>query len=280
MTLGEKIKKVRTEKKMTQSNLCGNKFTRNMLSAIECGKASPSLDTLLYISNRLSVPVSYLISDDDSLFFHSKHEKINNIKNSFKEKHYKAAIEQIQSLNDIDDELAFILACSYFELGKRAVLNGSLISGRRYLELSLENCKKTVYNTKAIEHSTLIYSAMANNIKAPMLELDTKSFENNIASEFDYDFYKYISLDTEHPYKNPTYIKHIQAKAHMKNRAYKEALSLMKEIENEKTPESYNAYVIFGIYTDIENCYKQLADFENAYRYASKRLSLIEGFKA
>ena len=37
MTLGEKIKAARKEKGMTQSSLCAEKITRNMLSEIECG---------------------------------------------------------------------------------------------------------------------------------------------------------------------------------------------------------------------------------------------------
>jgi hypothetical protein len=42
----------------------------------------------------------------------------------------------------------------------------------------------------------------------------------------------------------------------------------------------HNAYITFGVYSDLEICYKQLFDFENAYRYTSKRLSLIEGFQS
>jgi hypothetical protein len=64
----------------------------------------------------------------------------------------------------------------------------------------------------------------------------------------------------------------------MKERDYNAALKLLVKIENEKTPETYNAYVMFGVYSDIENCYKQLYDFENAYRYSTKRISLLEGF--
>ena len=41
----------------------------------------------------------------------------------------------------------------------------------------------------------------------------------------------------------------------------------------------YNSFAVFGIYADLEQCYKQLYDFENAYRYSSKRMSMLEGFK-
>ena len=39
MNIGDKIKKIRKEKKITQSALAGQRITRNMLSAIENGTA-------------------------------------------------------------------------------------------------------------------------------------------------------------------------------------------------------------------------------------------------
>ena len=60
MEIGEKIKKLRTEKLMTQKELAGPEITRNMLSRIENGAAQPSLDTLRYIAKKLNVSVSYL----------------------------------------------------------------------------------------------------------------------------------------------------------------------------------------------------------------------------
>ena len=44
MELGEKIRRRRAELGMTQSALCGETVTRNMLSQIESGKAGVSLD--------------------------------------------------------------------------------------------------------------------------------------------------------------------------------------------------------------------------------------------
>ena len=68
-SLGEKIKLRRKSLGLTQSELAGNKITRNMLSRIENGAALPSLDTLEHIAIGLKLPVPYLLSEDDDLPF-------------------------------------------------------------------------------------------------------------------------------------------------------------------------------------------------------------------
>lgn len=279
MTLGEKIRKARTEKKITQAELCKNHITRNMLSAIERDKATPSLDTISFLAERLSLPLSYLVSSDDNLFFYAKKQSIGAIKRLYSERKYKACIEKIDLIGELDDELHYLLAQCYFELGRRSVLSGSLSSGSKQLILSSEHASLTIYDTARIENSILIYSALTKNIQSPLLEFDSKLFEKNIDEVFEYDFYKYLTHNPTVKRKNHAFSKHMLAKEYMKERKYKEAITLLKEIENEKTPENYNVYVIFGVYSDMEHCYKQLMDFESAYRYASKRLSIIEGFQ-
>lgn len=280
MTLGEKIKSVRIKKGMTQSQLCSDKITRNMLSIIECGKALPSLDTLYYIAERLEIPVAYLVSEDSNPFLFEKERKISKIREALSQKQYKTVLWLTESLSEIDDELAYILSYSHLCLGKDAVLRGALESGKKHISAAEKYASQTVYDTTFIKHSALLYGALSTNLQAPLLVLDIDKFENNILSLFDQDLFKYLSFNENHQYKNPFFSKHVRARALMKKRDYRAALSLMREIEEEKTPENYNAYTVFSIYTDIETCYKQLGDFENAYRYATKRLSLIEGFKS
>ena len=54
--LGKRIREARLFRKMTQSELAGDAITRNMLSLIESGTASPSVKTLQYLAERLGVP--------------------------------------------------------------------------------------------------------------------------------------------------------------------------------------------------------------------------------
>ena len=71
LDLGKKLKEARLNKKLTQSDVVGTFITRNMLSQIESGAASPSLRTLEYLANVLELPIHYLIAED-----------IENIENS------------------------------------------------------------------------------------------------------------------------------------------------------------------------------------------------------
>ncbi|EMA6341811.1 helix-turn-helix domain-containing protein [Bacillus cytotoxicus] len=64
-TLGEKIKALRKEKRLTQTELAGSELTKSMLSQIENGKATPSMKTLQYIASKLDCEASFLLEEDD-----------------------------------------------------------------------------------------------------------------------------------------------------------------------------------------------------------------------
>ena len=70
--LGLKIAYYRKLQGMTQEELAGEHITRNMLSRIENGFALPSLPSLLYISDRLSVPPGYLLAAENEEFHYSQ----------------------------------------------------------------------------------------------------------------------------------------------------------------------------------------------------------------
>jgi tetratricopeptide (TPR) repeat protein len=71
----------------------------------------------------------------------------------------------------------------------------------------------------------------------------------------------------------------MEAKALLRTRKYNEAINILHKLEDMKGPEQYNSCVILSVYSDLELCYKELINFEQAYRYANKRISLLEGFR-
>lgn len=277
--LGKKIKNMRKIRKLTQSALTGNKVTRNMLSRIENGAANPSLDTLEYLANGLGVSVSYLLSDDDDLAFYEKKEQISKIYRAYEAKNYTACIKMIDSLSAKDNELNYILAISYLELAKNMVERGSLISALNYLELSDEHCKMTVLDTQHIEAQIPMYRAISKNIQSPLLEFDAQKYTNSLIGSVDFEFFKYLTLDFSYAFETSIFSLHMEAKKLMRERNYIEASKILLGASEVSKKESYNAFVIFSIYTDLEYCYKQLYDYEKAYLYSTKRMTLLENFK-
>ena len=56
--LGSRIKEARLAKKLTQTEVVGSFITRNMLSQIESGTATPSIKTLTYLAGVLELDPS------------------------------------------------------------------------------------------------------------------------------------------------------------------------------------------------------------------------------
>jgi transcriptional regulator with XRE-family HTH domain len=63
--LGRRLKAARLAKKMTQSDVVGTFITRNMLSQIESGSATPSMKTLEYLAGVLEIPMDKLLAEGD-----------------------------------------------------------------------------------------------------------------------------------------------------------------------------------------------------------------------
>ncbi|MBS4210399.1 helix-turn-helix transcriptional regulator [Bacillus sp. FJAT-50079] len=62
-TLGERIRTIRKQKKLTLEQLAGEKLTKGMLSLIENNKANPSMESLAYIAGQLGVEMTELLEE-------------------------------------------------------------------------------------------------------------------------------------------------------------------------------------------------------------------------
>lgn len=92
--IGERIKNLRKELKLTQSELAGNEMTKSMLSQIENGIAVPSMKNLQYLAGRLGKPISYFLDEDGV-------KEQENEKNIYTEE-INRYITEAQNLNDDD----------------------------------------------------------------------------------------------------------------------------------------------------------------------------------
>lgn len=280
MTLGDKIRAERIKRGMTQSDIAEDKITRNMLSAIEGGKALPSLDTLYHIADKLNLPVAYLVSDDIELSAFKRLDLIESVRKAFSRKQYSDCISIIEEISVVDDELAYILAYSHFEIGASAARNGAFITAEKHLMLSEKFFSQTVYDTRTLECKLPLYLSFVKNVNSPLLDFDKDVFCDIMTDVVDLEFFKYLCNEWDYDYSNELFKKHADAKIKIKERKYYDAIKILLEISEAKSSYEYHAYLMYLVYGDLDYCYKQIYDFENAYKYATKRISMLEGFNS
>jgi len=281
MNIGKKIKDIRRQKRITQAELAKDVITRNMLSQIENGKATPSIPTLVHIANVLEIPVEYLISENENLFDFTKKAFVEKLKKAYAAKKYSDCIYIWESSqNQADDEISLIMAHSYLEYASILLSNGNLESAAAMLGKSLDFADNTIYDTHDIKAKITIFTAIARNVQSPKLEFDEDEYISESNDSVYSDLYNYLIENKDHKYANTIMERHLKAKELMRAFHYTEATEILAEIEADRARYPVDSYILFSIYNDLEYCAKELSNFEDAYKYSSKRIALLSAFKS
>lgn len=281
MNIGKKIKDIRRQKMITQAELAKDVITRNMLSQIENGKATPSIPTLVHIANVLEIPVEYLISENENLFDFTKKAFVEKLKKAYAAKKYSDCIYIWESSqNQADDEISLIMAHSYLEYASILLSNGNLESAAAMLGKSLDFADNTIYDTHDIKAKITIFTAIARNVQSPKLEFDEDEYISESNDSVYSDLYNYLIENRDHKYANTIMERHLKAKELMRAFHYTEATEILAEIEADRARYPVDSYILFSIYNDLEYCAKELSNFEDAYKYSSKRIALLSAFKS
>ena len=280
MSIGEKIKKKRKILGLTQSDVAGDKISRNMLSLIENGVASPSLETLQYLSKKLDIRIEYLVSDDISFEVFERMDHEEEIVDAFQQNQYEKVVELVDKYGQNSKILIHFAVESAYMLALEKIRGGSLESAKKWIEITQRLMDKSPHDTRIIRARLMILSTIAQNIQSPKLNFKQENYESIMAQATENEYYRYYLGDLDYPYTSEIISLHTNAKKLIKARKFQEAIALLTTAEEKKTLENYDAYTFFGIYTDLENCYKELLDFEKAYRYALKKMSMMEYFKS
>lgn len=100
-SLGDRIKALRKELKMTQTELAGSEMTKSMLSQIENGFATPSMKNLQYLASRLGKPMSYFLEDAEyqsSLPLEEIHEDLKAASSLIRSFKREEALSRLESM--------------------------------------------------------------------------------------------------------------------------------------------------------------------------------------
>ncbi len=289
MNIGEKIKKLRTEKMMTQSELSGGVITRNMLSSIENGTALPSLATLKHISNKLNVPAGYLLAEGDDEQIYVKFNEILDIKRAYASKNYRICRDMCLNAGIDDDEVTLILAECSLALGVEHFKEGCLRMSCAYFDEAIEAAERTIYNAERIVAVAASYFRYMRRISATLgsdvideNEIHIFSALSDIfscyTSAFDFiedgdremtEYFFTLGLDRELPYG-----LHIGAKADMLDKNYFEAHRKLYRILT--NPYKIEEPLMYFVFCDLEICCKELNDFKGAYEYSNAKLGVLQ----
>lgn len=154
---GKRIKEARIAKKMTQSEVVGNFITRNMLSQIESGVATPSVKTLEYLADVLDIPVASLMPGDENDGFAVVSPILNKLldgKTYYLNKDYESAVDCLgepQNADMLRDEYEAILALSYLGLAKQNAGLENAAKAVEYAKLSSGYAEKGLYANPAVK---------------------------------------------------------------------------------------------------------------------------------
>ncbi|MGI6167481.1 MAG: helix-turn-helix domain-containing protein [Eubacteriales bacterium] len=288
MRLGEKIRRIRTAKDMTQKQLAGDRITRNMLSRIESGAATPSLDTLLYIAGRLNVSPGYLLAEGEDELMYRKMYLIENIRRAFRGGELEICRDLCLSSGlEGDDEINLILAKCCAGIAKEKFSAGKLRQAAHFFEEAAEYAGRSAYDSGTILAEAGIYLRYMRRISQTLGgELPGQKVSEGLA--FGDPFCVYVVLlerlmdgaelsqlknpgyeDTQNPYDT-----HIQAKVAVREGRYHGARELLLEILNSHIVAPKPFY--YNIFYDLELCSKEIGDYRGAYEYSAGKLNLLE----
>ena len=166
--LGKRIKEARLAKKMTQAEAVGDFITRNMLSQIESGSATPSVRTLEYLSRVLGVPMTYLMPASDGDTQEDALNLLVKARDMFLNGEYEALIKLDDTSGIFTDEYTALKAKASLYAAKSlsdkkdaSVLQTAVDYAKNAAELSSQG----VYSNESVRtEAVLLLNSLANRL--------------------------------------------------------------------------------------------------------------------
>lgn len=289
--IGKKIRALRLSCSMTQTELCGDVITRNMLSLIENGNATPSLPTLTYLAERLEVPVGYFFaSSDEEISEFTKMSHIREIRRLYHSGDYAACLSICRELPRPDDEIRMIMAECSFAQASAACANHALVTASTHLTAAQDALSGCTYASESLTSTIrflLLLIRCANQNRIPRELLDAFRYPSSrIPPEIFVYFHALDALDNDRPTTavmlnesglivSRIYRDVISAKEMMRKDRHDDAFALLQRVHASAERGFFTA---FRVLDALESCASTLGDFKNAYQYSTEKIKLLEQF--
>ena len=291
LSIGQKIRALRINRGMTQSQLAGDSITRNMLSLIENGNASPSLGTLTELARRLEIPVGYFFAADEEETAHYLNmSMLGRIRHAFTIGQHEECLEMCASLSHPSEEIRMISIRCCLALAHRQCMECTLLSAAAQLEKAAELARRSLYLPEVIHSTTdyalrLIHSIQVSPIPAELGE--AHRYPQSLVSPeiFGYitalrclesgrneDAYVLLNSGWIH---TPVYLDLLSARYLFNRGETEKAAPLLRNILNSPSIGFFTRYHALNA---LERCSSAEGDYKTAYQISTQKIHLLELF--
>lgn len=262
MELGEKLRNARLEAGLSQRQLCGDTITRNMLSQIEHGTARPSMETLQILAARLGKSVGFFLDEET---VSANQSLIAHARRAYRAGEYaetRLVLEGFQQPDETFDlEYRFLMGAATLAAARQAIREGKSVYARQLLEDWGFGS-----DFPGLERRRILLLGRVSDSSLPQL------------------CRKLESLDEE---------LFLRARGAYAEKNWNRGLALLDAMENRQEPGWYllRGQILVGeeqyqsaadallkaeeafpraVIPLLEQCYRELGDFKQAYLYACK----------
>lgn len=268
MNLGEKLRLARREAGFSQRQLCGDRITRNMLSQIENGTASPSVSTLQYLAERLGKPVSYFLDEDGAVS--PNLEVMENARRAFDGGRFEEAAAGLRDFREPDSlfcrEWELLRLLTALSLAEKALAENRQAYARELLGEAERLEARAAYALPELKARRILLQARLHGtqpeeLAAQLPDLDGALLLQARAALAGGDSERCARLlDAARNRESPDW-NMLRGRAYLRRRAYSDAARCFHAAETAYPRETAPA---------LERCYRELGDYRLAYQYACK----------
>ena len=266
MHLGEKLRLARQEAGLSQRELCGDRITRNMLSQIENGSASPSVSTLRFLAQRLGKPVSFFLEEDGAVSCNL--ETMELARKAWDRGDFAQAAQALRDFREPDPvfqrEWELLRLLTALALAEQALEENREPYARELLEQAEALLDRMAYALPELHRRSVLLRAQLRDAKPGELvrrlpSLDEELFLRAQAALAEGRPERCAQLlDAARNRENPDWYI-LRGRAYLSQEAYRQAARCFHAAENADPRETVPL---------LEQCYRELGDYQLAYRYA------------
>lgn len=287
--IGKKIRELRLSAGLTQKQLAGDIISRNMLSMIESGTALPSIETLLHISEMLSVSPGFFFADENDLKLLGKEQATASAYSLIDNSEYETAAEVCRQYAQYDTEMRSLLVLCLMRMAEDYLSKYMLVSAVNYFESAAKLAKGVPYIGDSIIKMcdfsvTLAEYAARDTVPESLIDYKKYSDASIPVSFLAYlSAYKAVkggdavtaSAIARSGMLGEFHSLHIRGAVHMENKDYEDATTFL---DLALTSNGGGFFSRYKLLCDLEECRKNVGDFELAYSLSTGRMEMLGMF--